>query len=313
MSNHRTLCRGLAQAAAVCTFALTASAVASAPGPSLAANAATHQTHYTYRTLDYPGASDTILWGINDFGVMTGQYNLSGQQPHAMLYHNGHFETSNPGGLLNDNNYSAAGGPNNAGVIFVEYADGDASAPQHGLVMQWGQVKKVDFPGHINSNVDGVSLSGAITGVYWDANQFKHGVLRQHGHDISLDVAGARETWPLGNNGSGEIVGFWDTSSSVVHGFYRSLSGQVSSFDEPNAGAGGTYAFSINEEGQIVGYYYDTAGSTHGYLKVRGEFQNLDVPGALATIATNINDFGVVVGEYYDATGHTHGFVATPW
>jgi uncharacterized membrane protein len=87
----------------------------------------------------------------------------------------------------------------------------------------------------------------------------------------------------------------------------------VTSFDEPNAGPGGTYAFSINEVGQIVGYYYDTARATHGYIKVRGEFQNIDVPGALATIATNINDFGVVVGEYYDATGHTHGFIATPW
>jgi len=311
MSNHRVLCRRLAQTAAVFTFVFAGSASATVPAPSAGANVTAHQAHYTYRTLDYPGASDTILFGINDFGEITGQYNLSGLQPHAMLYRRSHFETLNPGGLIGSNNFSAAGGPNNLGVIFIDYAD--TSGLQHGLLLQWGQVTKIDFPGHPSSNVDGVSLSGAITGVYWGDHGYAHGILRQDGQDTLIDVAGSRETYPLGNNGSGEMVGFWETSQSDVHGFYRSLSGQITSIDVPIAGTAATIVYAINDVGQIAGEYFDTSGGIHGFVRTRGQYESLDVPGAATTYVTDINNFGVAVGQYTDVAGNNHGFVATPW
>ncbi len=309
MPNHRISHRRLVQAAVLLTFASAGSAGATIPSAGTDANVAAHPVHYSYQTFDYPGATDTVLWGINDFGAMAGQYSLSGQQPHAMAYRNGHFESLSAGDLLG-NNFSAAGGPNNLGVIFVDYAD--AAGLQHGLIMQWGQVKTIDFPGHPSANIDGVSLTGAITGVYWASNGYAHGILRQFGKDTLVDYPASRETYPLGNNGSGEMVGFWDTSPTDVHGFYRGLNGKFSSIDVPLPGATATIAYAINDVGQIAGEYFDTAGHIHGFVGTRGQYQSLDMPGAAATFVTNINNYGVAVGEYKDTAGHTHGFVATP-
>src|SRR5690348_725654 len=41
---------------------------------------------YAYRTLDYPGASLTIFWGLADFGGLAGEYAIAGGQAHAMIY-----------------------------------------------------------------------------------------------------------------------------------------------------------------------------------------------------------------------------------
>lgn len=261
---------------------------------------------YTYQTLDYPGASQTIFWGINDFGEMTGQYTAGSDPAHAMVYRHGQFEPLDPAAL--GTYFSAAGGPTDVGTIFG--AEADASGLQHGFEMHGAHLETVDVPGHLNSNVDGVSLFGGILLVYWDADGIYHGVLRRHGNDTPINVAGARDTYPLSINSMGEVVGYWDANPLLPHGFYRSVDGQLSTIDVP--GAASTATFAINDLGQIVGYYSTTSGALHGFVDTHAQFQDVDVPGAAATIATSINNLGVVTGEYYDALGMRHGFIATP-
>lgn len=271
------------------------------------ANSASGPSTYTYQTFDYPGASQTTLWGINDFGELGGQYTIGSGTAHAMVYRHDHFEPLDPDVL--GNYFSAAGGPSDFGTTYGGYAD--ASGLQHGFVIQGGHFATVDFPGHLNSNVDQVNLFGAIAGVYWDADGAFHGVLRQgHGYDTPIDVTGARETYPLGMNDNGEIVGYSDTDPNVTHGFYRSAKGQFSTIDVPNAAA--TVVFEINDGGQVAGYYVDASGNVHGFVETRGQFHNIDVPGAASTLATAINNLGMVAGEYFDNAGMRHGFVATP-
>ena len=263
---------------------------------------------YTYQTFDYPGAAQTIIWGINDFNEFTGQYTFGSGTAHAMVYRHGRFEALDPGVL--GNYFSAAGGPNDLGTTYGAYAD-DASGLQHGFVIQGTHFATVDFPGHLNSNVDQINVYGTIAGVYWDADGAFHGVLRQgHDYDTPVNVAGARETYPLGINDNGEIVGYSDTNPNLTHGFYRSANGQFTTIDVPNALA--TVTFEINDAGQITGYYVDASGNVHGFVETRGQFRNLDVPGAASTVATAINNLGVVAGEYFDSAGLRHGFVATP-
>lgn len=261
---------------------------------------------YTYQTLDYPGASQTIFWGVNDFGEMAGQYTSGGAPAHAMIYRHGRFEPLDPDAL--GTYFSAAGGPTDIGTTFGAYAD--ASGLQHGFVMHGAHLQKVDVPGHLNSNVDGVSLFGGTLLVYWDADGAFHGMLRRHGNDTPIEVAGARDTYPLSINGKGEVVGYWDSNPLLRRGFYRAVNGQISNIDVP--GATSTATFAINDRGQIAGYYTTASGALHGFVKTRAQFQDVDVPGAAATIATSVNNFGVVTGEYYDALGGIHGFIATP-
>jgi uncharacterized membrane protein len=309
MSNHRVSRSRLAAAIGIFALALAGTAAAATAEPEALANVS---ATYSYQTVDYPGASLTIIWGLNDFGQISGEYQTGGAPPsHAWAYRDGHFETLDPDGLFGDRK-AAAGGPNDLGTLYGAYAD--ASTHEHGFMIPWwGQVETVDFPGHLNSNVDGINLFGAIAGVYWDADGAFHGMLRRYGRDTPIDVPGAHETYPLGIGNSGEIVGYWDDDPASTHGFYRGTNGRFSSIDVPLAGPGGTVAFSINDVGQITGYYTNPAGALHGFIEKNGKFTYVDVPGALYTIPTQINNFGVIAGQYFDTTGKRHGFVATPW
>lgn len=262
---------------------------------------------YSYRTLDYPGSSQTILWGINDLGELTGQYAIDGGTAHAFIHRNGRSEPLAPDTL--GEYFSAAGGPNDLGVVYGAYAD--AAGNQHGFRTHWGSIETVDFGHHLNSNVDGVTLFGTILGVYWDADGVFHGVLQRYGRDTPIQYPGSVDTYPLGINTSGESVGYWDVNPAQTHGFYRSANGRMSTLDVPGALA--TVAFSINDVGQIVGFYVDASGAIHGFVDTRGVFTTLDMPGAAATFATYVNNLGVVAGEYADTTGARHGMVAKPW
>lgn len=266
--------------------------------------------HYSYRTLDYPGASWTKFWGINDFGDLAGEYRVTGSPIHAMTYRRGRFASLDPNGSFGDRG-SASGGPNDLGALCGFYTD--ESKRQHGFVLQWGRLETVDFPGHLNSNCDDTNLFGAIAGVYWDANGIQHGMLRRYGHDTPIEYPDALGTYPLGIDNSSGIVGMWYTDPRTTHGFYRSPSGRYSAVDVPVAGPGGTVSIGINDAGQIVGYYMDAAHHYHGFIQTRGQFDYLDVPDAVQTFPTHINSFGVIVGYYVDSANQNHGFVATPW
>jgi hypothetical protein len=266
-------------------------------------------TSYIFQTLDYPGAVGTIFWGMNDFGDLAGQFNMTGKPGHAMVYRHGKFQSLDPNGLFG-NNFSAAGGPNHLGTVFGGYTD--ASNGAHGFVIEWGRVQTVDFPNHLNSNVDGVNDFGEIAGVYWDADVVYHGIARKGRKDTPFDVPGKQNTYPLGINDAGDIVGYcWDSPAST-HGFYRNSGGLIFTLDVPDAGPGGTAAFAINDAGQAAGYFVDSAGTIHGFVQTRGVYQTVDVPDSLDTIVTAMNNRGALAGEYFDTKGARHGFVATP-
>jgi uncharacterized membrane protein len=304
MSNHRATYGRLTRAAGLLALACTSLA-----GTAVAGDAAVTAGKYSYQTLDYPGSSQTIFWGINDFGELAGQYAVNGGTAHAFAYRHGRFELLDPAAL--GTYFSAAGGPNDLGATYGAYAD--ATGAQHGFVLRGNHLETVDFPGHLNSNADGYNEFGTLLGVYWDADGAFHGILRRgKGWDTPFDVAGSAETYPLGLNDLNESVGYWDTNpkAPVPHGFYRDGNGKITQLDVP--GADNTVAFAINDVGQIAGYYWSGAGPMHSFVESNGKFASFDFPGAIDTAATTINNFGVVSGYYIDANHQQHGFVATP-
>lgn len=305
MSNHRATHGRLTRAAGFLALAF-----AGLTGVAMAeAGTAESVTTYTYQTLDVPGSSATIFWGINDFDELGGQFAVNGGVPHAMVYRRGQFEPLDPAVL--GTYFSAAGGPNDQGWTYGAYAD--ASGTQHGFVMRGHHFENVDFPGHVGSNVDGYNEFGTILGVYWDADGAFHGIIRRGKHwDTPFDVEGAAETYPLGINDLNESVGYWDTNpkAPAPHGFYRDANGRITTIDVP--GADNTVVFAINDVGQKAGYYWSAHGHDHSFVETNGHFQTLDMPGAVSTLATAINNFGVVAGYYTDANHQLHGFIATP-
>jgi hypothetical protein len=76
-------------------------------------------------------------------------------------------------------------------------------------------------------------------------------------------------TGSFGINASGEVTGIYTKGDSVAHGFVRSASGSVTTFDAPNAGTSayqGTGGLSINASGTIAGGYADSNSTLHGFV-----------------------------------------------
>jgi probable HAF family extracellular repeat protein len=73
--------------------------------------------------------------------------------------------------------------------------------------------------------------------------------------------------------------------------------------DYPMAGVTDTEATAINASGEIVGRYFTPDGHQHGFTLINGQYQSIDVPGAVSvTDAAWLNDRGDIVGGYNTAT-----------
>ncbi|MGA2592358.1 MAG: hypothetical protein ABSH32_20800, partial [Bryobacteraceae bacterium] len=117
-------------------------------------------------------------------------------------------------------------------------------------------------------------------------------------------------------NTTGVIAGYYRDNSSLLHGFVRTASGIMTTFDVP--GANSTVPASINAAGVIAGSYGDdVVGGVlwHGFVRAAdGTITGFDAPGAGtgaggATLSISINGTGAVAGYYTDASNVSHGFV----
>lgn len=122
------------------------------------------------------------------------------------------------------------------------------------------------------------------------------------------------------NNDFGDVVGSYTDFHVVPHGFLRTRSGVIISFDAPGAGLGfglneGTVAYSINDLGVIAGQFQDPNLVFHGFVRdADGTFTTFDAPGAgtaafEGTLGTSISQEGVVSGFTIDGNSVYHGFV----
>jgi hypothetical protein len=180
---------------------------------------------------------------------------------------------------------------NNSGVIAGSYRDGSGIA--HGFVLSAGTFTNFDPPGVgtcTSNGVGGTSVqsidpAGDVAGNYYDTNCAQHGYLRTaNGTITTFTVSSAAtslcptsgpgslicDTQATGIGPAGDITGGYVDSNDVVHGLLRAVdTGNITSFDEPNAGTGpdqGTEGFRINAAGTIAGVYADSNGVLHGFL-----------------------------------------------
>jgi hypothetical protein len=179
------------------------------------------------------------------------------------------------------------------------------------------------FPSSIND-------FGVIIGAALDSNEIYHGFVRTpDGKFTRFDVPGTGGTpgsyggtLPNSVNDLGEIAGYYSDTSGATHGFIRSATGKVTSFDPPNSV--GTIPIAINLEGDVVGYYYDSGSQFHAFLrKAGGSLVTFDGPnactggtpaGCYGSAAFNVNIFGTVAASFGDNSGNfvNHGLIRTP-
>jgi hypothetical protein len=284
----------------------------------------------------------TKAYAINSAGTIAGAYHDSSGVWHGFVRTAGgtitEFSAAGAGTVPGQGTY--AFGINTAGVITGLYLD--VNWALHGFERAAnGTITTFDVLGAgtgVDQGTGGFSINtaGVIAGYYVDANNVNHGFERAaDGTITTFDAPGAGTgagqgtgggfeislNFDLGINTAGVITGYYVDASNVYHGFARTASGTITTFNAPGAGtiAGqGTIPSGINTAGTITGMYVDASNVGHGFERVaNGTITAFNAPGAgtgagQGTIPSGINTAGAITGYDIDASSVFHGFLLAP-
>jgi uncharacterized membrane protein len=267
-------------------------------------------------TVDVPGATATVVFGINDEGVAVGRY-MNGARTHG-------FARSSTGEItpidFPGSGFTVAGAINNRGDIVGWYSLPATPGIRHGFLLRDGAFTSFDPPGSTFTNALGIDDRGVIVGRFCTlavcpqaGNGAFHGFLLRDGGFTTLDVPEAIETNVWKVNDSGEILGGFGPAGGGV-GLFLLQNGQFTTFALPNGKPLSEDTGGLNARGDIVGKYCDASpcliGPTgHAFAITDGNLTTIDIPGALGTGAFGINARREVVGGYYDTGAALHGYV----
>ncbi len=264
---------------------------------------------YSFTTIDRPGATQNVLYGINDTGQIVGGYP-------AFQYENGTF-TALPESF-------APTDINNAGEIVGRY--NYFGSGSYGVLYSGGAFTLLPLTSEAGafptSSPLGINDAGQIAGFIqalgsrYDPGKAL-GYLYSNGTLTTIHFPGADPTLPSAINNAGQIAGTFRYPTAgepgYAHGFVES-NGVYSIVDEPgfvDAYPYTTNVTGINDSGDLVGWTTNPGGGC-SFIYHQGSFTCFSVPGALFTYAYGINNAGQIVGTYGFSASSSHGFIATP-
>jgi len=245
---------------------------------------ARHRYKFVTLSVPFPGVRQTLGYGINDLGMVVGNYNdSSGDQ--GFILEDGTYtpiDVALPGAQN-----TVAFGINNRRQIVGSYT---AAGMGHGFLLNDGVFAAIDFPaaGVTQTEARGIDDLGRIVGVYNDAAGSR-GFLYDREVFTTIDVpfAGACCTAAFGINGGGEIVGAYGGKDGFIHAFVRKHE-EFHTIDLPFPNNQGL-AYAISNRGEIGGA---------GFILDRGDVTLLTAssPNAVNAIALGVNEWGAIVG-----------------
>ena len=247
---------------------------------------------FHFRDVKFPGAAGTSAYGINDAGIIVGQYYDSQGVFHGFKLDHGKGTTiddpngtdticyginssgsivgsytssstgQNRGFLYKDGKFtdiapgalSGASGINDNGIVVGEAANCLFCAG-YGFVWNGHKFKKLVFPGAAYTSAGDINNHDVITIVAPDSNLVGHSYLYRNGKYTEVKVPGAVDSYLEGNNNSDDLVFAWDNGNSgTSHGALR-YKGRFYKFDAPK-GRNETAPFQLNDHRQIVGVVF---------------------------------------------------------
>ncbi len=174
-----------------------------------------------------------------------------------------------------------------------------------------------------------INDAGVVSGSIIDAgNTFRGFLFANTGAETIYSApkagTGVKEELNLGTyggaiNDSDTVSGSYIDQKGVCHGFIRSSSGTITTFDVSGSGDGffeGTIGSGINSAGTVVGYSANDSDAFEGYVRsASGQIDPIQVKGAgtnkgQGTHVININDAGTLMG-YYGSSSVGGAFVLT--
>jgi probable HAF family extracellular repeat protein len=290
---------------------LTALATTAVAGGTPAAG-----TSYEVRVVDFPGATSTFVFAVNNRGQFVGAESDSAGAQHAIFDDGTQLQLLDPTGLIGTSPQSWAFSINNLGEIAGAYQT--SSGALHGFIHHPdGTVITLDDPAGTDTQAFGINDLGTVIGIYNDTTGATHAFVLRAGHFTSADIQGGIQTIPFSINDREQIVGELITTAHTLGvGYLQNLNnGAVTLSTAPGSIPQGTFFISINNREQILGAFQPASGPQQNFLESGGNFRPFDLPaslGATFTSAQTINDQGEIVGFYNDASNAAHAFVASP-
>jgi hypothetical protein len=236
---------------------------------------------------DAPGdVNGTNPIAINARGSVTGCYFDSGFNQHGFLRTpDGAITEFDAPGASSTCAYSINPGDAVAGTY------SDASGEHYFVRTRNGTLIPFDIPGGMGGfdggfygigQVVSINPEGAVIGSYFQpipGNPFGgnwQGFLRHLDGSIDTFIAADYPpcciwTFTLAINPDETITGFENDGFSNNHGFIRTRDGDITLFEEPDAGTGydqGTVPLSMNNGRVITGFYVDSTGANHGFVRI---------------------------------------------
>ncbi len=322
---------------------LVAGLVVAAAFGFASASAAAPSGSSNFTAIDVSGAGTGVHQGtvatiIDAAGDVAGIYRTSNNDAHAFVLPSGGVITTFDAPGEADGTFPI--GFDTAGDIVGLFED--ASNRIHGFLRaaSTGTITVLDVTGEDTGKMEGtfpicINGSGEIAGDYSTTlttssgtNSFSHGFVRSASGTITTFDAeplpttyGSTNpgTYVIAINASGMVAGFYIDGVGAEHGFLRSASGTITTFEAPNAGTGseqGTIVTGIDASGDVIGAYADSNNAIHGFVRnaSTGTITVIDAPGAGAltyqgTYPDAIDAAGDISGSFTDANNVVHGFV----
>src|SRR5579863_8832362 len=235
-------------------------------------------TAQQFVTVDVPGATSTLVLGINNAGQTVGSYSDRQGVGHGFLLSNGTFTSITDPAFACCATYLSA--ITDTGVLVGSGINSNGN--ENGFEQVNGTFTTLDFPGANFTELLGIPFqNGAIVGAYstsFPTGPFQ-GLTYYNGQFATFNVNGATNTVLYGISDGGQAVGSY-SAPGVAHAFLTTCilqSGSevcsqlgVTTADFP--GAALTEPSNLNDSGQVVGAYVDSNNVTHGYLMTGGPF-----------------------------------------
>jgi probable HAF family extracellular repeat protein len=258
---------------------------------------------FKYTTVNVPGAIATVLGGINNAGVIVGQYEDKKEVVHCFMLVGSKVTTINHPNAVSDGCIHI----NSAGAIVGFWKN--SAAVTTGFLYQNGKFTNIPGPSGAKSSVAyGINDNGQIVGYFTDSSGKDHGFLLAGTKYTILNVPGAASTIATGINKAGNIVMYYGIGTHIWSALYNGKT--YTTINVPHAA--NSLARDINNAGDVV---YEILNSSfaheEGVLFRAGTYYTVEYPNSVATSGFGINDDSVLVGLYQaTATGPDQGFKA---
>jgi uncharacterized membrane protein len=269
---------------------------------------------FTFSKANVPGAMQTGPSGINNAGVMVGEYVDKNSVSHGYILNGKKLTTlDDPKGMAGT---TGAENLNPDGAISVVGAYNNSSGNSVGFLYKDGKYTDIPGPtGAVSSVAVAINDQGAIVGDYVDTSGRTHGFLLKGKTYTTLDVPAAFGTTAAsGINKAGWIVLWWVDQRGLIESSITKDNGNTyHDIDVPLAAD--SYASDVNSAGDVTYFWVDSAAVGHGALLHAGKYYKFDYPKAIFTYAGGINDKRTIVGGYQAKSKNGHppllGFKAT--